>query len=218
MTKRSVSQFVRAAVFLALAFAAVLPRLKPAEGGAASPFLDLVPNVTRGLDLVYIPGEQSSAAATAAPREDVLSVSNDAEVEVWDGEKALHMSLTDYIIGVTAAEMPVSFELEALKAQAVAARTFTAKHLSGELRCKSGCTVCTSTACCQAYVSVDEMRENWGENFDKYYAKIREAVLGTDGLVLTCEGELVTALYHSSSGGRTEDCEAVFAVALPAFM
>lgn len=216
MNMRSMSKFVRAVAFAALAFAAVFPRLKPADNGVAEPFLDLVPNVTRGLDLVYIPGAQSGAVLeSAAPQEEVPPVSSDAEVEVWDGEKALHMSLTDYIIGVTAAEMPVSFELEALKAQAVAARTFTAKHLTGELRCRSGCTVCTSTACCQAYVSVDDMRKNWGSNFDKYYARIREAVLGTDGLVLTCGGELVTALYHSSSGGRTENCEAVFAVALP---
>ena len=191
----------------AAAAAAVLMFSLPRKNTAAVPahdavrFLDLLPNITRGLDLVA-----RSADETDAPT---------AVITVWNGSEALTMSLTDYIIGVTAAEMPASYGLEALKAQAVAARTFTLKHVTGELRCKSGRTVCTDPGCCQAFVTVEQMKKNWGSNFDKYYNKVRSAVVSTDGQVLVSGGELVTALYHSSSGGRTEDCEAVFAVALP---
>ncbi len=194
----------------AAAAAALLLFLLPREGKgadgsplrAASAFLDLIPDITRGLDLVP---PSSSGSGPALGR----------TLTVWNGSEAVTMDLEEYIIGVTAAEMPASYELEALKAQAVAARTFTVKHMVGDLRCKSGCTVCTDAGCCQAFISVDGMRKNWGKNFDKYYEKIRSAVISTEGQVLTNEGELVTALYHSSSGGRTEDCEAVFAVALP---
>lgn len=218
MSSRSISKFVRAVALTAAVLAAVIPRLPRRDGGEA-PRLDLVPDIRQGLDLVYVPpGEWNGGAAafeTPLPNAEPLPSDGGAELTVWNGKEALRLSLTDYIIGVTAAEMPVSFELEALKAQAVAARTFTVKHMAGEARCRSGCTICTDPACCQAYISVEDMRAGWGANFEKNYARIREAVLGTDGLVLTCGGELVTALYHSSSGGRTEDCEAVFAVALP---
>ena len=111
--------------------------------------------------------------------------------------------------------MPASFETEALKAQAVAARTFTVKHMAGEARCRSGHTVCTDPSCCQAYITVGQMKKSWGDRFDTYYNRIRDAVLSTAGQVLTSGGELVNAVYHSSSGGRTENSEAVFAVALP---
>ena len=80
---------------------------------------------------------------------------------------------------------------------------------------KSGHTICTDYACCQAFLTTEQLRERWGSSFEDYYARIEAAVHETEGLVLTSGGELVTALYHSSSGGRTENCEAVFAVALP---
>ena len=199
------SKFVRA--FAAIAAAVMLFSL-PRKDVAAAPqhgsvrFLDLIPDITRGLDLVAEPVDEHETPSAGM-------------ITVWNGSEAVTMSLNDYIIGVTAAEMPASYETEALKAQAVAARTFTLKHVVGELRCKSGHTICTDPGCCQAYVSVEQMKKNWGADFDKYYNKVRSAVLSTEGQVLMSGGELVTALYHSSSGGRTEDCEAVFAVALP---
>lgn len=217
------SQFVRALPVLLLAAALfALPSFikGKSRGGADITQLDLLPNIRKGLDLTFYTASENTAELTAetsvpsATHAPVTTV-NAASLGVWDGEKETTMSLEDYIIGVTAAEMPASYEIEALKAQAVAARTFTLKHMTGELRCKSGHTICTDYACCQAFVTVEQMRRNWGERFDRNYARIREAVLGTEGMVLTSGGQLVTALYHSSSGGRTEDCEAVFAVALP---
>lgn len=203
--KRSVhSKLVRALAF-AVITVSLLTRLIPAqkELGApkSHPYLNLIPNITRGLNLI---GTDEPPPATI-----------EARIGVFNGKEVLPMTLRDYLVGVTAAEMPAGYGIEALKAQAVAARTFTLKHMSGELRCKSGHTVCTDHRCCQAYISVERMKANWGDKFDERYAKICEAVDSTADLVMTSGGELVTALYHSASGGRTENCEAVFAVALP---
>ncbi|MBR5947959.1 MAG: stage II sporulation protein D [Clostridia bacterium] len=185
--------------------ASALAHLIPNKDGSTKPksfpFINLIPNITKGLELI----------GTDAPP----ASSGEARIGVFDSEEVLPMTLRDYLVGVTAAEMPAGYGIEALKAQAVAARTFTVKHITGELRCRSGHTVCTDHRCCQAYISVERMRQNWGDRFDERYAKICEAVDSTEGIVMMSGGELVTALYHSSSGGRTENCEAVFAVALP---
>ena len=198
------SKLVRALAFIVIAASALAHFIPHKEGSAAPkslPYLDLSPNITRGLDLI---GTNEPKTANA-----------EARIGVFDGEKVLAMTLRDYLVGVTAAEMPAGYGIEALKAQAVAARTFTLKHITGELRCKSGHTICTDHRCCQAYISVERMKKNWGDRFEERYGKICKAVDSTEDMVMMSEGELVTALYHSSSGGRTENCEAVFAVALP---
>lgn len=187
-----------------------IKKQRPSAAPRAGKQLDLAPAVRFGLDLTC-----PLAAETEAPPSPAAAAPAYGTVEVWNGEEALTMSLFDYIVGVTAGEMPASYEEEALKAQAVAARTFTLKHMTGEARCKSGHTICTDPSCCQAYISVEQMKKNWGSSFSAYYEKIARAVSETEGMVLTSGGELVTALYHSSSGGRTENCEAVFALALP---
>ena len=173
----------------------------PRTAGSVNAGLDLMPDIVSGLNLLA--GEKYETIPSANG------------IGVWNGEEVVPMDTEDYIIHVTAAEMPATYEKEALKAQAVAARTFAMKHLTGELRCKSGHTICTDYACCQAFLTTEQLRERWGSSFEDYYARIEAAVHETEGLVLTSGGELVTALYHSSSGGRTENCEAVFAVALP---
>jgi stage II sporulation protein D len=144
----------------------------------------------------------------------------DFVIKVYDhsAKKAVNMSLEEYIVGVTAAEMPASFEPEALKAQAVAARTFTVKRIAafgGEPCGKSGCDVCTDSSCCQAWDSEAQMRKHWGKNYEKYVGKIRSAVYETKGLIATYEGEPIEAMYHSTSGGYTENSENVYSAALP---
>lgn len=233
MKHRSHSKLVRALSLIIIAacafarFGSFKARRESAGSGTAGmdpPRLDLIPSITRGLDLVWDEGygvgdtdgsDGSDGADGIGGGDADEPKAAEVRIGVFNGERVVPMALNDYLIGVTAAEMPASYGLEALKAQAVAARTFTLKHMTGELKCKSGHTVCTDHTCCQAYITVEGMRKNWGERFDAYYEKIRSAVEGTDAQVLTSGGKLVTALYHSSSGGRTENCEAVFAVALP---
>ncbi len=168
--------------------------------------MNLIPEIKRGLDLVAEIEEKLNVTAEQKNR---------IAVDVWAGGESLNIGLEDYIIHVVAAEMPASFESEALKAQAVAARTFTVKHMLGEAKCKSGHTVCTDHTCCQAFLSTEQLIKRWGKYFAKYYEKILTAVFETEGEILTCDGEVINALYHSSSGGMTENSDAVFAVALP---
>ncbi len=144
-----------------------------------------------------------------------MSVSVEPTVTVYDHREGttLEMDLETYLVGVVAAEMPVSFSMEALKAQSVAARTYTVYHmLHGGCR-SSGADVCTDSSCCQAYCSDERMRENWGDSYRENRSVIEQAVEATKGEVMLCDGEPIEALYHSASGGHTENVEDVYAEA-----
>lgn len=143
-----------------------------------------------------------------------------AVIAVYDDEndRVLSMRLEEYLCGVVAAEMPASFEEEALKAQAVAARTFTLRHLPacGGTPCgRCGADVCTDSTCCQSYRSAEQLASKWGADAAYYSARVEEAVYSTAGEVATYEGALIEALYHSTAGGMTESSENVFASAQP---
>ena len=126
-----------------------------------------------------------------------------------DGEIA-EVSMADYLPGVVAAEMPASFEPEALRAQAVAARTYILDRMAHPVEAHPDAAVCDDPGCCCAYVSEDEMRENWGADYRRNQRRIRNAVRSTDGMVLTWEGEPIRAVFHSSSGGMTETSAALW--------
>lgn len=121
------------------------------------------------------------------------------------------MELSDYLVGVVMGEMPASFETEALKAQAVVARTFTCKSILSSKH--SGAHVCTDSACCQAYLSQEQYYEKGGQSAD--VEKIKNAVESTAGQALYYEGALIEATYFSCSGGRTEDALAVWGTDVP---
>ncbi|MGN7762090.1 stage II sporulation protein D [Paenibacillus sp. 22594] len=128
------------------------------------------------------------------------------------------LPLEDYVSGVVAAEMPADFELEALKAQAVAARTFIVRRLrAGD---SSGVPVpgadVTDTVSHQAYVSRAALEREWtlgGKSAG--LAKIRRAVLETRGVVMTYQGQPITASFFASSGGYTENSEDYWKAAIP---
>ena len=125
------------------------------------------------------------------------------------------MDLDEYIVGVVAAEMPASFSIEALKAQAIAARTYAlgralGKYGSGTER-HHGAHVCTDSTHCQAWIP-KEMYQAWypNSNVEENWSKIEEAVYGTSGLILTYDGEIINPLYHANSGGITEEIQEVW--------
>ena len=109
-----------------------------------------------------------------------------------------------YLYSVVSAEMPASYELEALKAQAVVARTYTiykivhgGKHENAD--------ICDSSYCCQAWISKENRLARWEENVrEEYWKKITEAVDSTSGQYVTYQGEPINAFFHSNSGGLTE--------------
>ncbi len=147
---------------------------------------------------------------TTAPTEqaDTQPAAETMFIPVGNGDGvAQMMELENYILGVVLAEMPASFEVEALKAQAVVARTYTLRHMQRMDR-HSDCAVCTRSSCCQAYVSEEDYLKSSGKQAD--VDKVRLAVDGTAGQVLTYRGTLAEATYFSCSGGRTEDAQAVW--------
>lgn len=131
---------------------------------------------------------------------------------VSDGDKLLDMDLEEYLVGVVLAEMPASFEMEALKAQAVAARTYAIRCCTAGRRHGEN-TVCTNYACCQAYIHVEDYLGTYGTKQD--IEKVRSAVYQTAGQVLLYDGELIDAVFFSSSGGMTEAAVAVWGYEIP---
>jgi len=123
-------------------------------------------------------------------------------------DKLQELPLEEYLIGVVAAEMPARFELEALKAQAVTARTYALRVLENR-------DYILDTVDHQAFLDETQLKERWGDEFDHYHNRIREAVEATEGLVLTHEGNLVKTFFFSTSNGRTENSEDYFPEALP---
>jgi len=143
-------------------------------------------------------------------------VDSDVTIRVLFGETVEEMSMERYLIGVVAAEMPASFELEALMAQATAARTNALYNM--QVRPKSNhpnADVCTEYTCCTAYGYDEQLQELWKSGYIEYASKIINAVLKTDGKYVTYEDEPILALFHSSSAGRTEACENVWSTGLP---
>lgn len=120
--------------------------------------------------------------------------------------------LNDYITEVVLGEMPASFEIEALKAQAIVARTYTLRHMLLQDKHDAGC-VCTDSACCQTYCSRDDYLAA-GHSL-QYIQKVEEAVAGTGDKVLTYEDALIDATYFSCAGDRTEDALAVWGTDVP---
>ena len=129
-----------------------------------------------------------------------------------DDGTVTEMDMDDYLVGVVLAEMPVSFETEALKAQAVVARTYTQKAYETGGKHGDG-SVCTSASCCQGYVTEADYLARGGT--EAGVERARSAVAATSGYVLTYEGELIEATYFSCSGGSTEDAAAVWGTEFP---
>ena len=120
----------------------------------------------------------------------------------------LKIEMEEYIVGVVAAEMPASFNVEALKAQAVLARTYALKKQArGEKL--------TDTVSTQSYIDISQMKVKWGSDYQKYYNKIVSAVTATRGEYLTYNGEYIEAVYHSTSNGYTEDSVNVWGKSYP---
>lgn len=134
---------------------------------------------------------------------------NELQVTIKRGTgTTVTLGMTDYLIGVVAAEMPASFNLEALKAQAILARTYAFKRIKNNL-------ILTDTTSTQVYKDNNQLRNLWGENFDTYYQKIRSAVIATDKEVCLYNGNYIDAVYHSTSNGMTEDAVNVWGNSVP---
>ncbi len=145
--------------------------------------------------------EETSQAGTLQPQ----YTAPDPTLKILNGDQVTEMALSDYLWGVVAAEMPAAFEPEALKAQAVAARTYALRKAEAGSANHPDADLCTDHTCCQAYITPESAAANWGENAAFYTEKITQAVQETRNQVIRYDGELINAVFHSSSAGSTLD-------------
>lgn len=159
-------------------------------------------------DAVPAPVPEDQGPAAALDRATPLNVMVDGKLQQMDMET--------YLLGVVRAEMPAAFQEEALKAQAVAARTYILHKIAGGGSANHPqADACDDITCCQAYKSQADAAADWGEHAAEYEAKIRRAVAGTDGECVLYEGAPVLAVFHSSSAGATQDAQSVWSASLP---
>ncbi len=154
--------------------------------------------------LFYVP------PAPAAPGKDT-----DTTVTLLVDGETRDISVRDYLIGAVASEMPASFEPEALKAQAVALRTYLFRKLLHTTSAHPEADICADSGCCAAWRDLEQLKEKWGEAYESNLARISSAVESTDGVYLSYDSEPILAVFHSSSAGRTEDASEVWLRSVP---
>lgn len=172
-----------------------------------------------------LPGPEPSPSPTATLPIDRTVVSPSPNGEKGDKDRTVRvkladgtvqeMTMADYLWRVVAAEMPASFHLEALKAQAVAARTYTVAKMAAPVENHPDADMCTDINCCQAYIEPEAAALAWGKDAQSYTDKITQAVAGTDGMVATYGGAPIQAVFFSSAAGRTVDAVEVWGNAVP---
>ncbi len=140
-------------------------------------------------------------------KKDIKEEKTYVEVYRSNGE-VLKIELEEYVIGVVAGEMPASFNIEALKAQSILARTYALKSISNNKKL-------TDTTTTQVYKDNNQLKALWKNDYNTYYNKIKKAVNETKGLVITYNGKYIEAMYHSTSNGCTEDSANVWGNSYP---
>ena len=160
--------------------------------------------------------QQKQPQETEAPP--VPTTETPVDVAVYRTAKQVveKLPLEDYVIGVVASEMPADFEKEALKAQALTARTYIIKHLMSEEKMKlPENAIVADTEFYQVYKNNNELKKLWGPDYNWKIEKVTEAVKETSGQILTYDGTPIDATFFSTSNGFTENSEAIWVNPLP---
>lgn len=184
---KSVFLFSLFAVLLAFA----LPLLLSVPGGSAAE-----PTPT--------PAPTESAAPPAPEASPTPVLDSAITLRLWTEDGVETMSMAEYLPLAVAGEMPAAFHPEALKAQAVALRSYALYYRDAPKSAHPEADVCASAGCCAARTTLPALRETWGEHFDEYYAKVCAAVSDTDGQYLVWEDAPALTVFHASSAGCTE--------------
>jgi stage II sporulation protein D len=174
-----------------------------------------VPEILMGLILclttvLVIPPTAEEVPPAPAAVQAPASYDGETTIRLLSEGQTAELSLHDYLIGVVMSELPASFEPEAMRAQAIASRTF-ALHCGKH----EGADVCADSGCCQGWTDAETLRQRFGEGYEDFYGKAKNAVESSDGQVLEYEGKLIDATFFACSGGRTEDAAAVWGSSVP---
>lgn len=187
---------------LSLLFSLLLPVSVQHAAGASGG--EVLPEVSPAVSAA-----QETAAPAFAGRDALTGVT------LLRGDAVETLSMAEYLPGVVAGEMPASFEPDALRAQAVAARSYALARMLTPPGAHPQCALCDSPGCCEVYLTAEERHGRWGEQYDLWESRIEEAVRDTDGVYLVYDGEPVTACFHASSAGYTESGAAVWGGDVP---
>ncbi|MBQ8297926.1 MAG: stage II sporulation protein D [Ruminococcus sp.] len=178
---------------------------------------------------VYLSGKGGSVSESAVIEEISVSESTSVTQEVTETAESykvldvstgevLEVSAEEYIIGAVCAEMPATFEPEALKAQAVAAHTYAERQRLRELENPTpelcGADFSNDTSKYQGYFTLNQAKQYFGENFDVNYNKIKTAAEEVCDYIITYEDEPIISAFHSMSSGKTESAENVWGAAV----
>ncbi len=167
---------------------------------------------------------QPNATESVPPSLELVASKKQTQVSVYVSkeDKVIHLPMEDYIRGVVAAEMPANFEPEALKAQALAARTFIVRRIVDKdfstlpKRAQELNAMVTDTVSDQVYISDETLRQKWGLlTYSFNMKKLKDAVHDTEGQVITYEGRPIEASFFSTSNGYTENSEDYWNQSLP---
>ena len=161
-------------------------------------------------------GGPAAEPEPAAPETAAVHHDRDVTLTIQDGGTTEQMTLERYLTGVVRGEMPASFEMEALRAQAAAERSYVYYQLAaGRKDAHPDADFCTDHTCCSAYLSETTAREKWGGDFAPWNTRVEQAVSDTDGQVVLYNGRPILAVFHSSSAGRTAAAGDVWSGDLP---
>ena len=121
-------------------------------------------------------------------------------------EEIEELPIDEYLYGVVSSEMPADFQMEALKAQAIVARTYTIYQILNNNKKHNNADICDDYSCCQAWISKEERLQRWNQDIaEENWNKIVNAVNSTKGKIIVYDGKPIDAFFHSNSGGSTED-------------
>ena len=167
--------------------------------------------ITMGIPLLVVSTYKEKKVETEpTPEKEKINV------YVHTQDKVIEMDTIQYLKEVVSAEMPANFHEEALKAQAVAARTYmlTRKN-EGPTDIHKGADICTDSTHCKAWMSEADRKKAWGQYAEKNWHKISDAVESTNDMVITYQGNLISAVFHSTSSGTTENAKDVWGGDVP---
>ncbi len=172
----------------------------------------IIPAIVIGLN----PSNRGDRSANQKVNQEDVTI----HVYLADQDRIVTMSLEEYVKGVVAAEMPAEFEPEALKAQALAARTYAVKNMvafgGSGLPDKPGADVSSDHRQSQAWQDEIKLKARWGPfNYERYWSKISKAVDETRGEIIVYQDEPINALFHSTSGERTASAKEVWGFDYP---
>lgn len=163
--------------------------------------------------------QTANAAPVRQPEPLLLVIESEGEnapepvLQLQTDGGVIGIDMDEYLSCVVLSELPASFALETMKAQTVAARTYTCRAITHGKH--TDADLCDDPACCQAFHTKDKLRERLGEAFDAAWEKATTAVSETEDTILCSGGEPIEAVYYSCSGGRSEDAVAVWGGDVP---